>query len=73
MSPIFAEKRTYGCSGYPFTTYPAQEFKRGLCPNAEAALSHVIAIQWNENYTDAHVEQIAAAIRKVAGHFRGKA
>jgi hypothetical protein len=32
----------------------------------------VIAIHWNENYTDAHVEQIAAAICKVATHFRGK-
>ena len=48
LSPIFADKQTYGTSGYPFTTYPSQKFERGLCPNAEAALNSVIAIQWNE-------------------------
>jgi perosamine synthetase len=69
LSPVFAEKRTYGTSGYPFTAYPSQEFVRGLCPNAEAALNGVIAIQWNENYSIPNVEQIAAAIHKVAAHF----
>ncbi len=72
LSPIFAQACTYGTSGYPFTAYPTQAFQRGLCPNAEAALNQVIAIHWNENYTEAHVEQIAGAIRKVAAHYRGK-
>ncbi len=72
MSPIFAEACTYGTSGYPLTEYSTQVFQRGLCPNAEAALSQVIAIHWNENYTEAHVEQIAAAIRKVAAHYGEK-
>ncbi|HEY5213768.1 MAG TPA: DegT/DnrJ/EryC1/StrS family aminotransferase, partial [Acidobacteriaceae bacterium] len=69
MSPIFTEPRTYGASGYPFSQYKHQNFQRGLCPQAEAALSHVIAIHWNENYTSEHVEQIGLAIRKVARHF----
>ncbi len=73
LSPIFTERRTYGTSGYPFTAYPTQQFRRGLCPNAEATLSQVIAIHWNENYRAAHVEQIASAIQKVAEHFRGRA
>lgn len=72
LSPIFAQSCTYGTSGYPFTAFPAQSFKRGLCPHAEAALTRVIAIHWNENYTEAHVKQIADAIHKVAAHFRGK-
>lgn len=72
LSPIFAQACTYGRSGYPFTAYPTQVFQRGLCPNAETALNQVIAIHWNENYTEAHVEQIAGAIRKVAAHHRGK-
>jgi perosamine synthetase len=72
LSPIFAQFCTYGTSGYPFTSYPAQSFKRGLCPKAEAALDQVIAIHWNENYTEAHVGQIADAIHKVAVHFRVK-
>jgi dTDP-4-amino-4,6-dideoxygalactose transaminase len=69
LSPIFTAKQTYGRSGYPFTAFPTQRFERGLCPNAEAALNHVIAIHWNENYTDVHVDQIARAIRKVTARF----
>jgi perosamine synthetase len=69
MSPIFTETRTYGLSGYPLRPFSHQTYAAGLCPNAEEALGHVIAIQWNENFTEEHVRQIAAAIRKVANHF----
>ncbi|HZY62651.1 MAG TPA: DegT/DnrJ/EryC1/StrS family aminotransferase [Edaphobacter sp.] len=69
LSPIFTGPHTYGQSGYPFSAYGHQSFTRGLCPQAEAALSRVIAIHWNENYTTDHVEQIGLAIRKVAHHF----
>jgi perosamine synthetase len=69
VSPIFAQASTYGTSGYPFTAYPTQRYQRGLCPNAEAGLHQVIALHWNENYTKAHVKQIAAAIYKVATHY----
>jgi perosamine synthetase len=69
MSPIFTEPRTYGTSGYPMSVYGRQEYAPGLCPNAEQALSQVIAIQWNENFTEEHVRQIADGIRKVAQHF----
>lgn len=69
LSPIFTGPATYGKSGYPFSSFPHQRFERGLCPNAEAALSRTIAIHWNENYTEEHVEQIGAAIRKVARHY----
>ena len=69
LSPIFAEHRTYGGSGYPFTAFPSQEFVPGLCPNAEAALRSCIAIHWNENYSSRNIEQFAAAIHKVAAYF----
>jgi perosamine synthetase len=69
MSPIFRGPMTYGRSGYPFSSYAHQNYTRGLCPEAEASLSQVIAIHWNENYTAAHVEQFGMAIRKVARHF----
>ena len=72
LSPVIADYKTYGTSGYPFTAFGHQKFERGLCPNAESALNSVIAIQWNENYTEDHVSQIAAAVRKVATHFRAK-
>jgi dTDP-4-amino-4,6-dideoxygalactose transaminase len=68
-SPIFAQTKTYGASGYPFSAFRHQPFGRGLCPHAEAALSQIVAIHWNENYTPTHVVQIGNAIRKVARHF----
>ncbi len=69
-SPVLAEHKTYGTSGYPFSQWPGQTFAKGLCPNAERALSQVIAIHWNENYSEAHIYQIANAIAKVASHLR---
>jgi dTDP-4-amino-4,6-dideoxygalactose transaminase len=73
LSPIFTGPMTYGRSGYPFSSFPHQRFERGLCPNAERALSQTIAIHWNENYTTEHIQQIGAAIRKVAIHFASAA
>ncbi len=69
LSPIFTTPQTYGTSGYPFSQFAHQPFARGLCPQAEQALSQVIAIHWNENYTADQVAEIAMAIRKVARHF----
>jgi perosamine synthetase len=69
LSPIFTTPQTYGTSGYPFSQFAHQSFARGLCPQAERALSQVIAIHWNENYTADQVAEIAEAIRKVARHF----
>ena len=72
-SPVFTECKTYGSSGLPFSAWARQDFRPGLCPNAERALSTSIAIHWNENYTASQVEQIAAAIAKVAEYFRNGA
>ncbi len=73
LSPIFVQPATYGSSGYPFTSYGAQTFERGLCPVSERALSRVIAIHWNENLTETHVRSIAEAISLVAHYFHGQA
>jgi perosamine synthetase len=69
LSSLFTEMRTFGKSQYPFRLYGRQEYKAGLCPRAEKVLGEVIAIHWNENYTEAQVEQIGAAIIKVARHY----
>lgn len=69
LSPLFALHKTYGTSAYPFSAYRAQDYRPGLCPNAEKALKTVIAIHWNENYTPSQVKQIAVAITKVAHHY----
>jgi perosamine synthetase len=69
VSPIFAEGRTYGNSGWPLSEFSRQAYRRGLCSNAEAALRDVIAIWWNENYSSAHIEQLADAVLKVSSYF----
>jgi perosamine synthetase len=69
LSPTFTGPVTYGASGYPLVEFARQRYARGLCPKAESALSDVIAIHWNENYTPEHVAQIGAGIRKVAGQY----
>ncbi|MPZ19051.1 MAG: aminotransferase class V-fold PLP-dependent enzyme [Luteitalea sp.] len=69
LSPLFTERHTYGASEYPFRPFGRQVYDSGLCPRAEHGLRNVIALWWNEAYTDEHVRQIASAIRKVARHF----
>ncbi|HEX5482800.1 MAG TPA: DegT/DnrJ/EryC1/StrS family aminotransferase [Terriglobia bacterium] len=69
LSPLFAGHKTYGTSSYPFSSFNTQDYRPGLCPQAEKVLKTIIAIHWNENYTPAHIEQIAAAITKVAHHY----
>lgn len=69
-SPVFEQRRTYGYSQYPFSVYGGQDFRPGLCPQAEKALETVVALHWNENYTSKHVQQIRSAIEKVAAYWR---
>lgn len=73
FSSLFSEMHTFGSSHYPFSSYGRQEYKAGLCPRAEEVLGEVIAIHWNENYRETHVEQIGAAITKVARHYAAEA
>ena len=70
LSSVFADRKTYGTSGYPLNGEHIQQFAPGLCPNAERTLSQIIALHWNENYTTEHVEQIGSAVAKVVAHFQ---
>ena len=73
LSSLFTHLQTFGKSQYPFSLYGRQEYKEGLCPQAEKALGEVIAIHWNENYSEIQVGQIGAAIVKVARHYAAAA
>lgn len=67
LNPVFTEHRTQGDSGYPFTVaeHP-QTYAPGLCPVTEELIDRrLVTLQWNENFTDADVADIAAAITKV--------
>lgn len=60
--------KTFGASGWPFTSPAARKrwsYEEGLCPIAERACRETIVLPWNEGLQSAHVQLIAAAIRKV--------
>ena len=69
LTPVFTERRTYGESGYPLVVPPATavpDYAPGLCPNTEDLIDRrLLAIGWNENYSDDDVADIGAALSKV--------
>lgn len=71
--PVLAERRLYGGSGHPLTAPPARKewhYPEGLCPNAEEMIHRTwLVVHWNEAYTDADVDDIAAAFHKVSAAF----
>lgn len=74
LTPLFAERRTYGNSGFPLAVPPASsvpEYAPGLCPQTEDLIARrLLVIGWNENYTDDDVADISAAFTKVHAAFR---
>jgi len=65
--PWFTERRTYGNTGYPWTSpeYKGDPNQKFPCPNAVAAVETCFRIVVHENYRDKDCDDIAAAIRKV--------
>jgi dTDP-4-amino-4,6-dideoxygalactose transaminase len=64
---------TFGKSHHPFDCSCASrrvEYAPGLCPNAEQTLREFVVLTVHEFYTEKDVEDMAAAIRKVAGAAR---
>lgn len=66
-APALVESPVYGTSHYPLTMPPASrlpDYGWGTRPNAERLIRQtLLVIDWNERYTDAHVDQIAEAVR----------
>jgi dTDP-4-amino-4,6-dideoxygalactose transaminase len=68
MQPIFQKRQAYLGSHYPFDI-TGVTYHEGDCPNAEAILETAIRLGVNEFYTEQDIEDMIAAIRKVANHF----
>lgn len=67
--PVFSKQLTFGTSHHPFDCPSASrkvEYKPGLCPNAEKSLSELVILTINEFYTEQDIDDMAAAIKKVA-------
>lgn len=73
MYPSIREKKTFGNSGWPFTSPPAREqwdYDLGLCPKAEKIYKETVIMPWNVGLTSGHVNLLAKAILKVFSHYK---
>ena len=63
---VFREQRTFGTSRFPFTAArpEALDYDPAKFPGTFAGLEDVVVLPWNERFTEAHVELLAAAIRE---------
>jgi dTDP-4-amino-4,6-dideoxygalactose transaminase len=72
---VLRERQTYGASRCPWScreraggaavTYDAADY-----PGTRQGLERVVVLPWNERYTDAHVDFIAAAVRGAVRELR---
>lgn len=68
-SAALAEHRTYGESRFPFfSPYTDRTFEGAddLCPRTRAVLEQLVLLSFNEQYTEADIDDVAGAVRKVA-------
>ena len=66
--PLYAEWHTYGRSGYPFSARASGpiDYRRVHCSVVEDALSRTMFVRMNQSFTNADLDDIAAAFHKVA-------
>jgi len=68
LAPLM-DRRTFGRSAWPLEGaggHAPVEYRRGLCPRTEEALRRMVTLGIHEGYSEADVEDMAAAIAKVA-------
>lgn len=63
---VFAEQRTFGNSGWPFTLARSEavDYSVKRFPGTFAALAQVLVLPWNEKYTEEHVRYVAEAVKE---------
>ena len=67
--PVFAEAKTFGTTGWPFTMGGNRrnwDYSDALCPVAEQLCGQTLVIWWSEGLTMDHVDSMADAMEKVA-------
>jgi dTDP-4-amino-4,6-dideoxygalactose transaminase len=69
MYEALRHQRTFGKSHHPFDCECASrrvEYGPGLCPNAERTLREVVTLTVHECFTEVDIDDMAAAIQKIA-------
>ncbi|MCD9025128.1 DegT/DnrJ/EryC1/StrS family aminotransferase [Cohnella silvisoli] len=70
LQPLFQHRQAYPGSQFPFDI-TGITYAKGLCPVAEEILETALRLPVNEFYADADIEEMIAAVRKVAMHYAG--
>lgn len=68
--PVFTEHSAFTRGEHP---YLQQEYRKGLCPEAERILRDIVMLSVNEAYTNEDLDQTEQAIRRVVGWYRAYA
>ena len=76
-SEVLYGGRTYGDSNFPFNSpYTDRKYEElyapGVCPNCEDILEHLVVLSLHEQMRDEEIEDMAAAVRKVAQGLKAK-
>lgn len=66
--PLFQKKQAYLNSHFPFET-ATYDYSIGSCPNAERILETAIRLNISEFYTNQDIEDMIAAVNKVASYY----
>mgnify|MGYP001161924552 CR=1 FL=1 len=68
LQPLFQTKEAYPGTNYPFNLSEVS-YEEGICPQAEIVLQSSVRMGISEFYTVSDIEEMIAAIRKVAAHY----
>jgi dTDP-4-amino-4,6-dideoxygalactose transaminase len=71
---VFARRRTFGSSSYPFTLArpEALDYRLGRFPGTVAGLEGALVLPWNERLDPEHVEYLADAVRAAHAALAGR-
>jgi perosamine synthetase len=66
---VFTKRKGFGESEFPFNLAPEVQYRKGLCPTAEAIVQDCCRLGVNEFYTDDDLAQTIEGVRKVVAAF----
>lgn len=67
--PVMIHHSAFAHAPHPFA---AREYKKGLCPNAEAILASCLMLSINQAYDDQDLAETARAIKRAVAYFQSK-
>lgn len=69
---VIRDQCTFGKSRFPFTLARSEavDYRDELFPGTLQGLEQVLVLPWNEKYTEAHVDHVAASVHEAAAELK---